>query len=610
MSVLETLKTPADIKSLEKPQLEELAAELRRIILETVAENGGHLASNLGIVEATIALHKVFDCPADRIIFDVSHQCYAHKLLTGRYGEFSTLRKNGGISGFANPDESVYDPCYEGHCGTSVSEALAFATADSLEGKQNYTVAVVGDGAFTNGMIYEALNNCADKKLRLVILLNDNEMSISRNIGGLNKSLRRMRSSAGYFRLKHGTQKVLRKIPLLGKATIWLGRKIKNFIKDVLLKKNIFENLGLDYIGPVDGNDIKRTCSVLAEAKRREKCCVVHIYTKKGMGYKPAEDEPAKYHAVPPFDTASGLKAASGETFSSQFGGFMNSLAEKDGRVCAITAAMSAGTGLTTFEKNYPERFFDVGIAEEHAVTFGAGLAAAGKLPVCAIYSTFSQRVYDQLFQDVSLANLHLVLALDRCGFVEGDGITHQGLFDYSLFTSIPNVTVYSPATFKELNTCLQKAVEGEGLQIVRYPKGGEIGGEWEYTETEDAAYMRGVETCGTVIITYGRIAANALPLASGDIGIVRLIKAFPFDFDGLDVLTASARFVYFLEEGIYEGGMAQKLSARFAERGIKFKVRAVNGFVKHGGLEEIFAAHGFSTEQIAADIAAEPQNV
>lgn len=603
--MLETLKTSADVKSLKKQQLTELAADLRRIILTTVAQNGGHLSSNLGVVEATVALHRVFDCPRDRIIFDVSHQSYAHKLLTGRYKEFSTLRKKGGISGFSNPEESIYDPCYEGHCGTSISEALAFATADALEGKETYTVAVVGDGAFTNGMIYEALNNCADKKLRLIILLNDNEMSISKNTGGLNKSLRRMRSSAGYFRFKHATLKVLRKIPLLGRAAIWLGRKIKNLIKDVLLKKNIFENLGLDYIGPVDGNDLKSTCSVLAEAKRREQCCVVHIYTKKGLGYKPAEDEPAKYHAVPPFDIEKGIADGSGKTFSSEFGEFINDIAERDERICAITAAMGTGTGLTKFEKNHPDRFFDVGIAEEHAVAFGAGLAAAGKLPVCAIYSTFSQRVYDQLFQDVCLAGLHFVLALDRCGFVEGDGITHQGLFDYALFTSLPGVTVYSPSNFKELNTCLQKAVNGRGLNIVRYPKGGETGGEYEYTQNGDIAYTRGTENCHTVIITYGRIAANAIGLADGGTGIVRLVKAFPFDFDALEALTASAKSVYFLEEGIYEGGMSQKLSAHFAARGVRIKVRAVQGFVKHGELSELFAAHGFTPEQIAGDIAA-----
>lgn len=604
MDMLKNIKTPADIKSLKADELTLLAAELRSVILDTVAKNGGHLASNLGIVEATLALHKVFNSPSDRIIFDVGHQSYAHKLLTGRYEGFSKLRKCDGVSGFSNPEESVHDPCFEGHCGTSISQALAFAVSDSLEGKQNYTVAVVGDGAFTNGMIYEAMNNCADKNLRLIILLNDNEMSISRNIGGLNRSFRRMRSSAGYFRFKHGTVRVLHKIPLLGKATIWLGRKTKNLIKNIILKKNIFENLGLEYIGPVDGNNIKRTCSVLAEAKRRATCCVVHIYTKKGLGYAPAEAEPAKYHSVSPFDIEKGTEGGSGETFSSQFGKYVCGLADKDQRICAITAAMGAGTGLSDFEHMHPERFFDVGIAEEHAVTFGAGLAAAGRLPVCAIYSTFAQRTYDQLFQDVSLANLHFILALDRCGFVEGDGVTHQGIFDYSLFSSIPNVNIYSPATFKELNTCMQNAVMGEGLQIVRYPKGGEIAPHnWIYNESGNIAYTENVKSKRTVIVTYGRIAANALHCLGEKIGMVRLVKAFPFDYDELDKLLSSSKNVYLLEEGIYEGGMAQKLSAHFVAQCKNVCVRAVYTFAKHGALNDMFAEHGLTAEQISEDI-------
>ena len=604
MSLLENINSPADLKSLKKAELSELCGEIRRTVLKTVSENGGHLASNLGIVEATVALHKVFDTPKDRIIFDVSHQCYAHKIVTGRYKNFSTLRQSGGISGFSNPKESEYDPLYEGHCGTSISQALAFAYADALDGKDNYTVAVVGDGAFTNGMIYEALNNCSDRNLRLVILLNDNEMCISENIGGMNRLFRRMRSSSGYFRFKHGTQKVLRKIPILGKALILLGRKIKNFVKNILLNKNIFENLGLDYIGPVNGNDLKQTCSALAEAKRRERCCVVHMYTKKGLGYAPAEAEPERYHSVGPFDLEKGIPAAEKDCFSTRFGNYLCKRAEEDGRICAITAAMSAGTGLSKFGKEYPQRFFDVGIAEEHAVTFGAGLAAAGKIPVCALYSTFSQRVFDQIFQDVSLGSLHFVLALDRCGFVEGDGVTHQGVFDYSLFSSLPRTVIYSPATYAELEDCLGKALNGGGLQIVRYPKGGEICAVgWEYTDDGNMAFTEGIEDCKTVIITYGRIAANALACAGENIGILRLIKAFPLDFAQIEELISSAENILLLEEGIYEGGMAQKLWAHFDSGNKKVRAVAVNDFVSHGSLKDLFAAHGFSPEQIKKEI-------
>lgn len=600
MAILEKITTPADLKSLSRDELSQLAAELRQTILNTVAANGGHLSSNLGIVEVTLALHKIFNAPDDRIIFDVSHQSYAHKLLTGRYKNFSTLRQAGGISGFANPAESEYDPMYEGHCGTSVSEALAFAVANSLDGKDNYAVAVVGDGAFTNGMIYEALNNCGDKELRLIIVLNDNEMSISENIGGLNKLLRRLRSSAGYFRFKHGTQKVLRTIPVLGKALILLGRKIKNVIKNLILQQNIFESLGMDYIGPVNGNDLKQTCSAFAEAKRRGKCCVVHLYTKKGLGYPPAESEPAKYHAVPPFDIQKGVEEECGESFSTRFGNLVTRMADGDDRICAITAAMGMGTGLTSFEAAHPDRFFDVGIAEEHAITFGAGLAAAGKLPVCAIYSTFAQRVYDQLFQDVSLAGYHFLLALDRAGFVGGDGVTHQGIFDYSIFSSLPGVTIYSPANFAELDTCIVKSLSADGLQIVRYPKGGEGAPyDWQYTESGDIAFTAGVQNCEKVIVTYGRIAANALPLTKKGVGIVRFIRAYPPDYAALNELIGGAVKVLLLEEGIAEGGFAQKLAPRLSGQGKQVYIRAVEGFVYHGSLEDMYRSQGMTCEQI-----------
>lgn len=600
MSFLESIQSPNDLKKLSIKQLEDLAEELRTEILHTVSENGGHLASNLGMVEATLALHYVFNAPNDHILFDVSHQSYAHKLITGRYQTFSTLRQSGGISGFFNPAESIYDPLFEGHSGTAISQALAFATADALDTKPNYSIAIVGDGAFTNGMSYEALNNCAEKDLRLVILLNDNEMSISKNIGGLNGILRQLRSSAGYFRFKHNTKKIFGKIPLLGRAILWLGRAIKNFFKRVMLTNNIFENLGLKYIGPVDGNNLKKTISALKEAKDTKGCCVVHLYTKKGLGYSPAVAEPTKYHAVEPFDPAEGICVAKVETFSSHFGEFLNRRADEDERICAITAAMGAGCGLLPFAHDHPSRFFDVGIAEEHAVTFGAALSAAGKLPVCAIYSTFAQRVFDQLFQDVTLGNLHLVLALDRCGFVEGDGCTHQGIYDVALFSSLPAV-IYSPATFGELDFCLDAALHGKGLQIVRYPKGEEQSAfGWEYSEDKTVAYTPDVQRKKTVIVTYGRAAWRALPCA-GDVGIIRLIKIFPLDKERLEMMLAGAEVIFFLEEGIYEGGLAQKFCALFADSGKRILTRNARGPVAPGKLPEIYAMQGFSSEQIAA---------
>lgn len=600
MSVLQKIKSPQDIKGLSKEELLVLCGELRSQILATVSKTGGHLSSNLGAVEVTVALHKVFNTPSDRVIFDVSHQSYAHKILTGRGDRFDTLRQAGGVSGFSNPAESVYDPVYAGHSGSSLSEALAFAVADKQAGSRAYTVAVVGDGAFTNGMIYEALNNCADSALNLIIVLNDNEMSISENIGGLNKALRRLRSSAGYFRFKHGLQRVLRHIPILGKGSIWLGRKIKNFVKNLFLQKNIFENLGLDYIGPVDGNNLKRTCSALAEAKRRGKCCVVHVHTKKGLGYPPAEAQPAKYHAVPPFDLKKGLEDGGGESFSSRFGQYVSDLASKDNKICAITAAMGYGTGLDLFAAEHPSRFFDVGIAEEHAVTFGAGLAAAGELPVCAIYSTFAQRVFDQLFQDVCLAGHRFVLALDRCGFVEGDGVTHQGIYDVALFKNLPGVGIYSPATFCELEYSLNRAFAGSGLGIVRYPKGGEISSRLQYVCGGDMAVTQGVQNCQTVVVCYGRIEAN-IPQMEG-VGIIRLIKIFPPDYAAINELLASAKNVYVLEEGVY-GGLACELCAHFSAAGKRVVSRTANGVVKHGCLRDMYGANGFLPEQIKEDI-------
>lgn len=601
MSLLETIESPNDLKKLNKKQLKELAGELRGEILHTVAENGGHLASNLGMVEATLALHYVFRAPDDHVFFDVSHQSYAHKLLTGRYRTFSTLRQSGGISGFSNPAESAYDLLFEGHSGTAISQALAFATADALDGKRDYSIAIVGDGAFTNGMSYEALNNCAEKELRLVILLNDNEMSISRNIGGLNGILRRLRSSAGYFRFKHNTKRVLGKIPLLGRAFLGLGRAFKNFFKRVMLTNNIFENLGLKYIGPVDGNNLQKTISALKEAKETKGCCVVHLYTRKGLGYPPAEAEPTAYHAVEPFDPETGIPAAAVETFSSRFGDFLNRRAAEEERICAITAAMGAGCGLLPFANDHPARFFDVGIAEEHAVTFGGALSKAGKLPVCAIYSTFAQRVFDQLFQDVTLGGLHLVLALDRCGFVEGDGCTHQGIYDVALFSSLPSV-IYSPATFSELESCLGAALNGEGLQIVRYPKGGEPSAfEWEYSEDGAIAFTPGFSDKKTVVVTYGRIAWNVLPCPE-EVGVLRLIRIFPLN-ERLETLLTGAETVFLLEEGIYEGGLAQKLRALLAGSGKRILSRNAHSPVAPAKLSEIYAAQGFSEEQLHAEL-------
>lgn len=610
--MLEKVNSPRDIKGFNVKDLENLAAEVRDKLIETVSKNGGHLASNLGTVELTIALHTLFDSPEDKIIFDVGHQAYTHKLLTGRYGKFDTLRKKGGISGFCDRFESEHDVLNEGHCGTSVSEALGIAVSNKLKGNGNYAVAVVGDGALTNGMIYEALNNCADKKLNLVIIINDNEMSISRNVGGLHNYLTRMRSGIRYFRFKHRTEKFLLKIPLIGRYLASGCRRFKNFIKRMFLKESIFEDLGLNYLGPVDGHNIKKLQAVLKVAKMHDECCVVHVCTKKGKGYELAEKEPWLYHSVGKFEPATGVSVCERKSFSSVAGELLCAAAASDDKVCAITAAMGEGCGLAEFAKKFPDRYFDVGIAEEHAITFAAGLAVNGMKPVAAIYSTFAQRSYDQLLHDISLQKLPLVLLLDRSGLVPDDGITHQGIFDCAVFSSVPNTEIYSPETYGELENCLSRALAGGGISVVRYPKGGEAAELSGIAGDGGVCYTEGAEESEVVIVTYGRmssVAEKAAEIVNGKrggkaVGVVKLVKIFPLDFEEIAAHTANAKLLYLLEEGYKEGGISEKIAAYMGGNfKKKCKIHAVERFMEHGTTEELFEACGFTAEIIAGNI-------
>ncbi len=605
--LLERIKTPADLKSLPTDRLPELSEEIREVIIDTVSKNGGHLASNLGMVEPTVVLHRVFDSPKDKIIFDVGHQCYAHKLLTGRYDKFSTLRKFGGLSGFTNPKESEHDIFYEGHSGTSVSAALGIATANKLRGDDGYTVAIVGDGSLTNGMIYEALNNCSDSKLNLIIIINDNEMSISSNVGGLHNYLSRLRISKGYFTFKRGFERWLLGIPVIGEPSAKFFKLIKDAIKHVFVKDTMFEDLGIVYLGPVDGNDMRKLSIVLEEAKLKHQCCVVHMRTLKGMGYRNAESRPDRYHSVGSFDVDGGIISGGGKTMSEHFGEVLSAAAREDKRICAITAAMCDGTGLRAFSEEFPERFFDVGIAEEHAVTFASGLAAGGFTPVVAMYSTFSQRVCDQLIHDVALQGLPLVLALDRCGFVAGDGITHQGIFDYSLFSSIPGAVIYSCADADDITNVLRRAVLHDGLTIMRYPKGKANGGTYaELIKAASLSYTENITSCEAVIVTHGRMTSTALEarsiLGEEKVGVIKLLRVFPLDFGELSSLIGTDKPVYVLDEGGSSGGIGEKLSAGL---GIKAHGRAVEGFAPHGGLEDLYSLCGFDAESVVDEIKA-----
>ena len=426
--ILSNIKSPSDVKSLSREELLALANELREILISSVSVTGGHLASNLGAVELSIALHYVFDSPRDHIIWDVGHQCYAHKLLTGRAERFDTLRTPGGLSGFTKRSESEHDPFGSGHSSTSLSAGLGFAVADKLDKKKTFTVAVIGDGAFTGGMVSEALNNI-DPSLPFIIIFNENEMSISKNVGAFARYISNIRSTKKYFTVKNNTKSALSRTVLGIKLANGL-RRLKRKIKNNIYGSNYFENIGLKYLGPVDGNDTEKVIELLEQARKRGTSAVVHLKTKKGLGYPMAEAEPEKFHIVYP-------KEIPEKTFSSVFGEHLEDIAEKNERVCAITAAMSHGCGLDNFEKRFPDRFFDVGIAEAHAATFAAGLAAAGKIPVFAVYSSFLQRSYDSLVHDIALQELPVVVAIDRAGLADADGPTHHGIFDVSFLTGI-----------------------------------------------------------------------------------------------------------------------------------------------------------------------------
>ena len=572
---LNTIHSPDDLKAMPVEDLSALAEEIRAFLVDTVLETGGHLASNLGIVEASLAIHRVFSSPKDHIIFDVGHQSYTHKLITGRREDFDTLRRGGGISGFPKRSESEHDAFGTGHSSTSLSAALGFAEADRLSGSDAYTVCVFGDGAFTGGMIHEALNNCR-KDLRLVIILNENEMSISKNIGRLARSLAKLRSAKGYFQTKRATASFLQKIPLIGKPIFRGLLRFKIAIKDMLYGSNVFEDLGLYYLGPVDGNDEGAVERLLEEAKVSGQSCLIHLRTKKGKGYAPAEEHPDRYHALHPISAGH----HEGYNFSEQMGVHLTKLAENDRRICAITAAMTSGTGLSAFQAEHPERFFDVGIAEPHAVTFAAGLAANGYRPVVAIYSSFLQRAYDNIIHDVVLQNLPVVFCIDRAGLNAADGPTHHGIFDVAFLSEIPGIHIYTPITNEALQSVMEEAIAQGAPAAIRYPNG------YEDSAIQKSFYSAAATVSGrvradygvndaqnldAVIITHGRIASEAIKAKAAfreqgkHVGILLLEQIKPYDKIAADVaalLPQKSCRVLFLEEEIKTGGMGMNLSA------------------------------------------------
>ncbi len=603
ISILENINNPSDVKALSDSQLESLCSEIRRTLIDTVASTGGHLASNLGTVELTVALHKSFNSPDDKIIWDVGHQAYTHKLITGRYSSFSTLRTENGMSGFVRPDESVHDSFYEGHAGVSVSQAAGIAAANAVKGSKNFAVAVIGDGSFGNGMVYEALNHAGSTKARLIIVLNDNEMSISENVGAMARYLAAVRSKPEYYRLKAGAAKTIRKLPLVGKSLAKHIIKLKTALKNTIYPSLFFEDLGFQYIGPIDGHNIESLCEAMNSAKTIAAPVVIHINTIKGRGYDFAETSPEKFHGISKFDINTGEQLSSGDSFSSHFGKTLCEFASKDKRICAITAAMSIGTGLEEFSKTYPERFYDVGIAEEHAVTFASGLSAGGMIPVFAVYSTFLQRCADQLIHDGALQRRKMIIAVDRAGFVGEDGETHQGLFDISLVQSIPNTTVYSPSTYEELSKAMYNAFyKDENLVIIRYPRGSA-----PEAETTGADYEAFGEDADIGIMTYGRLYSNAVKavekLAEKGIKtkLIKLHKIKPLS-DGAVEEAAKCKKLFFFEEGMRAGGVGEVMASRLLEKGFggSFSLTAVdNEFVSHASVSSLLEKYSMSAEKM-----------
>ncbi len=595
--ILSNIKSPDDVKKLSNNETQALCEEIRSCIINTVAKNGGHLASNLGAVELTVALHKAFSSPEDAIIFDVGHQCYTHKLLTGRFDRFDTLRTKGGISGFMNPFESEYDAVISGHSSCSISAAYGIYRAKRLLGEEGTAVAVIGDGALTGGMAYEALNNAGSGRNNFIVVLNDNKMSISRNVGALSRSLTKMRNKPKYHKFKFAFSHFLLKIPFIGQRLHNVFFAIKEGMKEIVYRKNVFSSLGYNYLGPVDGHNIEAMESLFKIAQGYTRPSLIHVVTTKGKGYSFAETSPKNYHGVSPFDIEEGAKLSSKPNFSAVAGKALCDLAAEDDKICAITAAMTEGTGLADFAKDYKHRFFDVGIAEAHAVTFAAGMAKGGMKPYFVVYSSFLQRGFDQIIHDAATANLSVRLLVDRAGIVGEDGVTHQGLFDVSYLTLIPNINVYSPATFAELEYRIKSSDSQEGVIAIRYPRGSEKAC-LEFDMKSDFSILSGKEN--KAIITYGRLFSEASDVkAKKDINIVKLNKIYPLSNDLIEKIKDFEE-IYFFEETEKSGGIGEHLSAMLLEKDFKgkFNIFAVeNKFVPTNSVTDALKDCGLDAE-------------
>ena len=598
--LLSKIKSPDDVKKLNYDEISLLCQEIRDCIVSTVSKNGGHLASNLGAVELTVALHRSFSSPEDALIFDVGHQSYTHKLLTGRFDKFSTIRTENGLSGYMRPDESEHDPFITGHSSNSISAAYGIYRAKKLKGENGTAVAIIGDGAMTGGMAYEALNNAGSGRSNFIVVLNDNKMSISRNVGALARSLTKMRNKPHYHHFKFALSRFLLAIPLVGKPLNNAVYKVKEAVKELIYHENIFSALGFNYLGPVDGHNVKAMEQLFEVAKTYLRPSVIHVITTKGKGYAYAESSPRDYHGVSAFDIDKGAKFSGKRTYSDVAGAALCKIAEKDEKVCAITAAMAAGTGLTEFAGRFKSRFFDVGIAEEHAVTFAAGLASAGLKPYFAVYSSFLQRGFDQAIHDIAIGGFPVRLLIDRAGIVGEDGETHQGLFDVSFLTSVPGMTVYSPTYYEELERNIELSAQSDKFVAIRYPRGCEKSG----AEKEIPGDYTVFEGSGDkAIVTYGRIFQNALEAQKKlpDVTLIKLNKIYPVS-DSLINEMQKYKELHFFEEGMKNGGIAELCAARLLEDGYggKYIIHAIdNKFVPTAAVSAALKNAGLDTESM-----------
>lgn len=615
--LLEIINKPQDLKKLSFPQLKLLADEIRQLLICSVSKTGGHLAPSLGVVELTIAIHKIFDSPVDKIVWDVGHQAYVHKILTGRRNDFGTLRQFGGISGFPKMSESEHDSFGTGHSSTSISAALGMALARDIQGEKSNMLAVIGDGSLTGGQAYEALNHAGHAGTHMIVILNDNEMSIAKNVGAMSEYLSKMRTEPKYTKVKQDIDFILRRIPAIGDRVAKTVERLKDSLRYLLVPGVLFEELGFTYIGPIDGHNLEILTEVLEKAKSMQGPILIHVLTCKGKGYKPAECNPGKYHGVGPYCIESGEVIKDGDmpTYTGVFGDTLVELAKQDSRIVAITAAMPEGTGLKKFATQFPKRFFDVGIAEQNAVTMAAGMATKGMKPVVALYSTFAQRAYDQILHDVCLQNLPVIFALDRAGVVGEDGPTHHGLFDYSYLRHIPNLVIMAPKDENELRHMLYTAIDMKGPVVIRYPRGNglgigmdqplqrlTIGASEQLKDGNDVVFFATgamVEPC--------QAAREILADQGIQVGVVNARFIKPLDEQMIRRLSRDAGIIVTVEDNILAGGFGSAVLEYINEQNFNrvklLRLGFSDKFIEHGTREQLLTKYGLTAEGIAAEV-------